>query len=73
MSMENDSIKQIREMQYEIDEYYNFIEHLFLLLTVNPDREIMAGHSRAENLMVEICLKINELLRETGRKTNGSN
>lgn len=67
--MDVDSIKEIRQMQYEIDECHNFINHIFLLLTADPNRKILAGGSVMESTMNDIVVKLDEVLIDAGRKT----
>lgn len=68
MSIDSGSIAEIRQMQYEIDECHNFINHIFLLLTVDPNRKILAGGSEMESKMNEIVVKLDEVLIDAGKK-----
>lgn len=69
MYIDSGSIAEIRQMQYEIDECHNFINHIFLLLTVDPNRKILAGGSEMESMMNDIVVKLDEVLIDAGKKT----
>lgn len=62
-------LELVRQMQYTIDEYEKFIEHLFLLLVQDPNRKKFVGGSPMEPIMNEICAKLDKLLIESGKKT----
>lgn len=70
MCIDSGSIAEIRQMQYEIDECHNFINHIFLLLTVDPNRKILAGSSEMESMMNDIVVKLDEVLIDAGKKKN---
>ena len=67
--MDKESIKYIREMQHTIDMYSRFVEHLFLLLKKDPNRQMLVSDSEDESIMNEICIEIDKLLVAAGRKT----
>jgi hypothetical protein len=69
MCIDSGSIAEIRQMQYEIDECHNFINHIFLLLTADPNRKILAGGSEMESMMNEIVVKLDEVLIDAGKKS----
>lgn len=68
--MDKEAIAEIRQMQFKIDYYTTFIEHIFLLLTKDANRQMLARdiNDDLEDITNEICVKLNELLIETGRK-----
>lgn len=68
--MDKEAIAEIRQMQFKIDYYTAFIEHIFLLLTKDANRQMLARdiNDDLEDITNEICVKLNELLIETGRK-----
>ena len=57
-------------MQYEIDEYNRFIEHLFLLLKKDPNRQCLVSDIPQAPLMNEICIEIDKLLVQSGKKAS---
>lgn len=63
-------LELIRQMQYEIDEYNRFIEHLFLLLKKDPNRQCFVSDIPQAPLMNEICIEIDKLLVQFGKKAN---
>lgn len=66
--MNVDAIKEIKQMQYLIDEYKRFIEHIFLLLKVDPNRQMLKGDTDIESITNEIVIELDKLLIEAGRK-----
>lgn len=63
-------LELIRKMQYEIDEYNRFIEHLFLLLKTDPNRQMLVTDIPQKHLVSEICREIDHLLIQSGKKAN---
>lgn len=66
--MDANSINEIRQMQFTIDEYKRFIEHIFLLLKVDPNRRMLVGDLPDEGMTNEIIIELDRLLIEAGRK-----
>ena len=58
----------IRQMQYNIDEYERFIEHLFFVLTKDPNRQMLVSGAPLERMMNDIVIKLDALLVQVGRK-----
>ena len=55
-------------MQFLIDEYHRFIEHIFLLLKVDPNRQMLEGDIKDGGMTNEIIVELDKLLIEAGRK-----
>ena len=66
--MDAEAIEKIRQMQFTIDEYKRFIEHIFLLLKVDPNRRMLVGDLPDEGITNEIIIELDRLLIEAGRK-----
>lgn len=61
-------LELVRQMQYTIDEYERFVEHLFLLLKKDPNRQMLVGGAPMEWMMNDIARMLDELLIQAGRK-----
>lgn len=61
-------LELIQQMQYTIDENNRFIEHLFLLLKSDPNRQMLVGDLPTEPMTNAICVEIYSLLEQVGKR-----